>query len=87
MTNQLFNSCHKHGQGPYGEIGNTNTTNPDDSASASGHDQQKRKRGRGRGGFGREHHFVVRDLILALSLCHNVTPVYPDANDQTKKEF
>ena len=86
MTNQLFNSCHKHGTGPYGEIGNTNTTNPDDSASASGQDQ-KRKRGRGRGGFGREHHFVVRDLILALSLCHNVTPVYPDGDDQTKKEF
>ncbi len=30
---------------------------------------------------------MVRDLILALSLCHNVTPVYPDADDRTKKEF
>lgn len=24
----------------------------------------------------REQHYVVKDLILALSLCHNVTPVY-----------
>ena len=39
------------------------------------------------GGFGREHHFVVRDLILALSLAHNVTPVYPDEDDRTKKDF
>ena len=48
--------------------------------------QKKRKR-RGLGGFGREHHFVVRDLILALSLAHNVTPVYPDEDDRTKKDF
>jgi len=35
----------------------------------------------------REQHYVVRDLILALCLCHNVTPVYPDATQPTKKEF
>jgi len=29
----------------------------------------------------------VRDLILSLSLCHNVTPVYPDEDDPQKKEF
>lgn len=38
-------------------------------------------------GFGRDHHFVVRDLILALSLCHNVTPVYPNADDPSEKDF
>lgn len=30
---------------------------------------------------------MVRDLILALSLCHNVTPVYPDADDPENKDF
>lgn len=35
----------------------------------------------------REQHFIVRDLILALALCHNVTPVYPDEQDPGKKEF
>lgn len=35
----------------------------------------------------REQKYVVRDMILALCLCHNVTPVYPDENDPTKKEF
>ena len=44
----------------------------------------KRKR---KGRYGRDQHYVVRDLILALSLCHNVTPVYPDADDPDKKEF
>ena len=47
----------------------------------------KKKKGRGRFVYGRDQHFVVRDLILALSLCHNVTPVYPDADDPTKKDF
>ena len=46
-----------------------------------------KRKGRGRGGYGRDQHYVVRDLILALSLCHNVTPVYPDADDPEKKEF
>ncbi len=35
----------------------------------------------------REQHFIVRDLILALSLCHNVTPVYPDPLDRSHKEL
>jgi hypothetical protein len=35
----------------------------------------------------RDQHFIVRDLILALTLCHNVTPVYPDEKDPSKKEF
>ena len=35
----------------------------------------------------RDQNFVVRDLITALALCHNVTPVYPDENDPTLKEF
>lgn len=26
-------------------------------------------------------------MILALGLCHNVTPTYPDENNPTKKEF
>lgn len=30
---------------------------------------------------------MVRDLILALSLCHNVTPVYPDSQNRSRKEF
>jgi len=35
----------------------------------------------------REEHYVMRDLVLALSLCNNVTPVYPDSNNAHKKEF
>ena len=35
----------------------------------------------------REQHFIVRDLILALILCHNVTPTYPDEKDPLRKEF
>jgi phospholipid-translocating ATPase len=29
----------------------------------------------------------VRDLILALNLCHNVTPVFSEKNGETIKEF
>jgi phospholipid-translocating ATPase len=30
---------------------------------------------------------MVRDMITALALCHNVTPVYPDEHDKTIKEL
>ena len=58
----------------------------DDSEDSSAIAAKKRK-GRGRFVYGRDQHFVVRDLILSLSLCHNVTPVYPDENDPSVKEF
>ena len=35
----------------------------------------------------REQSNVVRDTITALAVCHNVTPVYPDENDPTVREF
>ena len=30
---------------------------------------------------------MFKDLILALSLCHNVTPVYPDEDDPSAKDY
>ena len=35
----------------------------------------------------REQGNVVRDTITALAVCHNVTPVYPDESDPTRREF
>ena len=37
--------------------------------------------------FRREQDFVIRDFMTALALCHNVTPMYPDANDRSIREF
>ena len=35
----------------------------------------------------REQSNVVRDTMTALALCHNVTPVYPDENDKSVRDF
>jgi magnesium-transporting ATPase (P-type) len=35
----------------------------------------------------REEFCIVKDLILALTLCHNVTPVYHAQPDRPKKEL
>lgn len=35
----------------------------------------------------RDQSQVVRDLLLALALCHNVTPTYPNADDPAYKEY
>lgn len=35
----------------------------------------------------RDQDFVIKDLILALGLCHNVTPVYEQENGKTVREF
>ena len=35
----------------------------------------------------RDLHYVIRDLMLALVLCHNVTPTFPKEEDPNYKEF
>ena len=35
----------------------------------------------------REQHYMVRDLITCLALCHNVTPTYPDPENPTVRDF
>lgn len=32
-------------------------------------------------------YYVVRDLITALALCHNVTPTYPDSSNKNNVEY
>ena len=44
----------------------------------------KRRR---KGGHRREQSDVIRDNITALSLCHNVTPTYPDVNNKELVEY
>lgn len=85
MRQTLLTSCNIS-KGPYGETKNSTDQSVDDEESGV-FIGSKRKKGRGRGGYGREQHYVVRDLFLSLSLCHNVTPVYPDSNDRNKKEY
>lgn len=36
-----------------------------------------------KGRLKRERDFVFRDLIFALSLCHNVTPIYEENKEKT----
>jgi len=35
----------------------------------------------------REQHYMVRDLITCLALCHNVTPTYPDPENPKVRDF
>lgn len=35
----------------------------------------------------REQHLVIKDFVLALGLCHNVTPTFPDPTDPEYKEL
>lgn len=79
LKNLLIESCNES-QGPYGDIEIFNEHEHKHLAhSPDGAQEQKQEKKRG---FKRrEQKYVVRDLILALCLCHNVTPVFPDEND------
>jgi len=85
MRQTLLTSCNIS-KGPCGETKSSTDQSVDEDESGVALSARKKK-GRGRGGYGREQHYVVRDLFLSLSLCHNVTPVYPYANDRNKKEY
>ena len=73
-------------QGPYGES-RANAGESSDHSQELQELTEKTQKQRRRGRYRRDQHYVVRDLILALSLCHNVTPVYPNADDPNEKEF
>jgi hypothetical protein len=40
-----------------------------------------------KGGLRRDLSCVIRDLITALALCHNVTPTYPDEKNKDLVEY
>jgi len=44
-------------------------------------------KGKKKGGLRRDLSYLVRDLITALALYHNVTPTYPDEDDKTQVEY
>lgn len=79
LQSMLQESC-AESQGPYGDIQteSTDLLNTAQAQVTSGGKKRFKKR---------DQKYVIRDMILALCLCHNVTPVYPDEADPTKKEF
>jgi phospholipid-translocating ATPase len=52
--------------------------------SESGTSIKKTKK---KGGLRREESSVVRDLVSALALCHNVTPTFPDPENPDVGEY
>lgn len=72
----LDENCSKH-DGPMGDFIGLNESSLNNNKPAA-----PRK-----GGKRREQHYMVRDMISCLALCHNVTPTYPDPNDPTIREF
>jgi len=75
----LDENCQKH-NGPMGDYEVSSSAIP---LSA----RNNNSKGKSKKGNRREQHYVVRDLITCLALCHNVTPTYPDPDDPTVREF
>ena len=47
----------------------------------------KLPKGKKKGGLRRDQGCVVRDLITALALCHNVTPTFPNPENKRIVEY
>ena len=75
MKQMLEENCAKHDH-PMGDSQLSSRGQPDSTQQAT---TRKNKR--------REQHYIVRDMITCLALCHNVTPTYPDPNDPTIRDF
>ena len=83
----LLKQSYKDPAGPCGDIQHS-FMQDEEQNSNSQILQKKSKKGKDvKKGNRRNQQFVVRDLILALSLCHNVSPTYPNAEDPTYKEY
>jgi len=71
----LLNDAHKEALGPLSDF------------DIDGHLVQNNLSSNNKRTKKREQHNVVKDLMLALNLCHNVTPVYPNSDDPTEKSL
>jgi phospholipid-translocating ATPase len=76
----LDENCQKH-NGPMGDYEIASSAIPMSGRNNNG------GKGKSKKGNRREQHYVVRDLVTCLALCHNVTPTYPDPDDPTVREF
>ena len=65
--------------GPFGDVKIESV--PQDARQTVATQKRKKKLG------ARDQADVFKDLILALNLCHNVTPVYPNEEDPTEKDY
>jgi len=79
LVSMLAEVCQKT-IGPYGEMRNADASQDQPVEQVQ---QRRKKRPFGQ----RSQHDIVRDMFLALTLCHNVTPVYPDENDRSVKDY
>lgn len=78
----LDDNCQKF-EGPAGDLAirskaNQESQNPKNPLQKSNNNKR---------GKSRDQNFIVRDLITALALCHNVTPTYPDPSDPSIRDF
>ena len=78
LQNELKNACGRS-LGPFGDVKMDTTIQ--ENRQTTGPTKKRKKLG------AREQSDVLKDLILALDLCHNVTPVYPNEDDPTEKDY
>ena len=95
MTDLLRNSFIES-NGPLGDINNGKDLSMDLPIHELGHHSDKKKKrhqhkisgnNAPKAAKARDLHYIIRDLMLALVLCHNVTPTYPNEDDPTYKEY
>jgi phospholipid-translocating ATPase len=79
LQREFASACEKTSE-PFGDI-KFDTTKVDTNRVSTQTGRKKKKLG------AREQIDVVKDLILALDLCHNVTPVYANEDDPDEKDY
>ena len=78
----LDENCMKH-DGPMSDLDPSSASRAELMPSLN----EENKRNHGKNNKRREQHYIVRDLVTCLSLCHNVTPTFPDPLDSTIRDF
>jgi len=80
----LLGTSLDNGHAPCGDVDTSQGEHP-----VSPEKTLKKKKGHheGKKKMMRAPEFLVRDIFLALALCHNVTPTYPDEFDKSLKEL
>lgn len=88
LRNMLVENClQRKDAGPMSDLVGLQSDPSSSPEKKTNHDSEDKPVKRKKGGLRRDQSCVIRDLVTALALCHNVTPTFPNPENKNVVEY
>lgn len=88
LRNMLVENClQRKDAGPMSDLVGLQSDPSSSPEKKTNFDSEDKPVKRKKGGLRRDQSCVIRDLVTALALCHNVTPTFPNPENKNVVEY